>query len=57
MEREYSSMLTKNVLAYNLAYHLKDVENKSDIYRVVIKLLDEFEYKTKSEKETLWKIL
>lgn len=45
MERGYSSILTKNALAYNLAYHLKELGNIEDIHKTVISILNTFEYK------------
>ena len=45
MERGYSSLLTKNALAYNLAYHLKELDNIEDIHKIVMSILDTFEYK------------
>lgn len=45
MERGYSSVLTKNALAYNLAYHLKDKCGLDNAHEVVISVLNSFEYK------------
>ena len=45
MEKGYISTLTKQTLAYNLIYHLKAAETEEDIQKMIIKILDEFEYK------------
>lgn len=45
MERGYSSILTKNALAYNLVYHLKDKCGLDNAHEVVISVLNSFEYK------------
>lgn len=50
MERGYSSILTKNALAYNLAYHLKDKCGLENAHEVVISVLNSFEYKEETEK-------
>ena len=52
MERAYSSMLTKNVLAYNIAYHIQDARNTDDAQKVIVKLLEAFEYREQGTKET-----
>ena len=45
MERGYSSNLTKETLAYNLAYHLKEKCSLENAHEIVIKVLSSFEYK------------
>lgn len=54
MERGYSSLLTKNTLAYNLAYHLKELDNIEDIHKIVLSILDTFEYKEFSPDNGQW---
>lgn len=49
MEKGYSSVLHKNILAYNLAYHLKEKCGLEDAHEIVIKVLSSFEYKEKSK--------
>lgn len=51
MERGYSSILTKNALAYNLAYHLKNKCGLDNIHEVVISVLNSFEYKEADSKD------
>lgn len=51
MERGYSSILTKNALAYNLAYHLKDKCGFDNVHEVVISVLNSFEYKEADSKD------
>ena len=50
MERGYSSILTKNVLAYNLAYHLKELSNVADPHKIILGILNSYEYKEETEK-------
>ena len=50
MERGYSSILTKNALAYNLAYHLKDRCGIENAHEVVISVLTSFEYKEQKDE-------
>ena len=49
MERGYSSNLTKETLAYNLAYHLKETCGLENAHEIVIKVLSSFEYKENSK--------
>ena len=51
MERGYSSNLTKEALAYNLVYHLKDSCGVENAYEVIIKILNSFEYKESIESK------
>ena len=51
MERGYSSILTKNALAYNLAYHLKNKCGLDDMHDVVMSVLNSFEYKETGNKD------
>ena len=51
MECGYSSILTKNALAYNLAYHLKNKCGLDDMHEVVISVLNSFEYKETDNKD------
>ena len=51
MERGYSSILTKNALAYNLAYHLKDKCGLDNMHEVVISVLNSFEHKEADSKD------
>jgi hypothetical protein len=51
MERGYSSVLTKNALAYNLAYHLKDKCGLDNAHEVVISVLNSFEYKESNNND------
>lgn len=51
MERGYLSILTKNALAYNLAYHLKDKCGLDNAHEVVISVLNSFEYKEADSKD------
>jgi hypothetical protein len=51
MERGYSSLLTKNALAYNLAYHLKEKCGLDNVHEVVISVLNSFEYKEADNKD------
>jgi hypothetical protein len=45
MECGYSSILTKNVLAYNLAYHLSNLNSTEDASKVILDILNAYEYK------------
>ena len=51
MERGYSSILTKNALAYNLAYHLRDKCGLEAAHEVIISILNTYEYKEPENKE------
>ena len=51
MERAYSSMLAKSVLAYNIAYHLKDLCSIEVSHKVIAGILDAFEYKENIDSE------
>jgi hypothetical protein len=51
MERGYSSILTKNALAYNLAYHLKNKYGIDNVHDVAISVLNSFEYKETDNKD------
>lgn len=48
MEANYKSILSKNALAYNLAYHIKECGNNEDVHKIVISILNAFEYKESS---------
>lgn len=49
MKKGYISALHKNTLAYNLSIHLEKLDNKEDIYKTVITILTNFEYKEDTE--------
>ena len=51
MERGYSSILTKNALAYNMAYHLKELCSIDDAHKVISNILTTFEYKESTTEE------
>ena len=51
MERGYSSNLTKNALAYNLAYHLKEKWGLENAHEIIISILNNFEYKETTKIE------
>lgn len=51
MERAYSSMLSKSVLAYNIAYHIGDIRDPADAQKVIISLLETFEYREPTTEE------
>ena len=51
MEPGYTSILTKNALAYNLAYHIKEAKTESEMYNVINSILTSFEYKENKDKE------
>lgn len=41
----YVSILSKNALAYNLAYHLKNMKDGDNPYLIIEKVLDSFDFK------------
>lgn len=43
MKNNYTSMLSKNALAYNLAYHLSNLQEGENPYSVIEKILTQFE--------------
>ena len=51
MEIAYSSVLSKETLAYNLSYHLKDRCGIENAHEVVISILNAFEYKEPATEE------
>lgn len=51
MERAYSSILAKSILAYNIAYHLKDLCGIEASHKVIAGILDTFEYKEPENNE------
>lgn len=51
MEPGYTSSLSKETLAYNLSYHLKDRCGIENAHEVVISILNAFEYKEPEPKE------
>ena len=44
-DRKYRSILSKNALAYNLAYHLKNMKDGDNPYLIIEKVLDSFDFK------------
>lgn len=50
MRNQYKSILSKEVLAYNLSYHVEKCNDKSKLNKVIMKLLTSFEEKENSEK-------
>ena len=44
----YVCILTKKALAYNLAYHLANMEEGDNPYRVIESILNNFEYNKKN---------
>lgn len=44
-DRKYRSILSKNALAYNLAYHLKNMKDGDNPYLIIEKVLDNFDFK------------
>ena len=55
----YKSIMTKNGLAYNIIYHLRNMDpEKESAYDVIDRILDKFEYKeSKKSDENSWFIL
>jgi hypothetical protein len=51
MEKGYTSVLTKPILAYNLAYHLKKAQTERDIFDIINHILNSFEYKEEEKSE------
>jgi hypothetical protein len=45
MKRGYSSVLSKNILAYNLAHHLQELGEIREIAEIITRILTSFEYK------------
>ena len=50
MELGYTSILTKETLAYNLVYHIKKANTEEELYEQVKSILNSFELK-KENKE------
>lgn len=42
-DRKYRSILSKNALAYNLAYHLKNMKDGDNPYLIIENILNNFE--------------
>lgn len=45
MEKGYISVLAKPILAYNLAYHLKNAKTEDEAYDIIYRVLNSFEHK------------
>ena len=45
MKPEYMSVLTKEALVYNLAYHIKEVTTEEELYKRINSVLSSFEFK------------
>lgn len=42
-DRKYRSILSKNALTYNLAYHLSNMTEKDNPYEIIHNILDKME--------------
>lgn len=42
-DRKYRSILSKNALTYNLAYHLSNMTEKDNPYEIIYNILDKME--------------
>ena len=42
-DRKYQSTLSKNALAYNLAYHLSNMSEEDNPYEIIHNILDKME--------------
>lgn len=42
-DRKYRSILSKNALTYNLAYHLSNMTEKDNPYEIIHDILDKME--------------
>jgi hypothetical protein len=51
MEAKYKSILSKNALAYNLAYHIKEAKNEQELCEIIDSLLTSFEYQENKAKD------
>lgn len=51
MEAKYKSILSKNALAYNLAYHLNNKGGLDNTHEIIISVLNSFEYTEVNSKD------
>ena len=50
MKPGYTSSLSKETLAYNLAYHIKSAKTEKDLYNHIKVVLDSFELKKENNE-------